>query len=98
MKLSKAQAEVLRALVKGCLLKSHRYLDGTKSYSLHPLDGPPQAVRRTTIAALKARGLIHSNQKFPAATYLLTDKGKALALTLHESPLPPVSTQNFFGE
>lgn len=85
MKLSKAQEDVLRALIQGCTLKSHRYLDGTKVYRLHPLDGPSQTVQRPTIDALRGHGLIHGNHKFPAATYLLTDQGREVAAALPDS-------------
>jgi hypothetical protein len=72
----------LLRLYQGDALKDHRYLDGKKLYRLHPLDGPPQTVRRTTVEALRRRGLVESNKKFPAATYLLTPAGRALAATL----------------
>jgi len=42
---------------------------------LHPI--PKQ-----TVAALQKQDCIANNQKFPAATCLLTEKGKTLALTL----------------
>lgn len=98
MKLSRVQEKVLRALVKGTTLKSHRHLDGTKVYKLHPLEGPTETVSRKTIEALRARKLIHSNQKFPAATYLLTEKGKEVALGLDEAPHLPLSASNFLSE
>lgn len=98
MKLSKPQAEVLCALLKGCTLKSHRYLDGTKVYKLHPLDGPAETVPRTIIDSLKRHRLIHSNQKFPAATYLLTEKGQELATTLAESTGLPLAARNHFHQ
>jgi hypothetical protein len=98
MKLSRVQKNVLRALVKGATLKSHRHLDGTKVYKLHPLEGPAETVSRKTIEALRTRTLIHSNQKFPAATYLLTEKGKEAALSLDEAPHLPLSASNFLSE
>ncbi len=76
MKLSYTQTAVLRALAAGDTLKSHRFLDGAKFFKLHGLDGAEQAVRCTTVHALQRRGLITSNQKFPAATFLLTEKGR----------------------
>lgn len=96
MNLSKSQKNVLRALIQGSTLKSHRYLDGTKLYKLHPLDGPAQTVEWNIVDALKSQGLIHSNQKFPAATYLLTDKGKELASTLEGTSTRPLSAKNYF--
>jgi hypothetical protein len=82
MKLSKAEARIILALLGGFTLKSHRYLDGTKVFHLHPLAGPPEPVSKKIVAALHENGLIQSNQKFPAAAYLLTPKGRDVALRL----------------
>jgi hypothetical protein len=76
---SKIETKVLCALLDGYTLKSHRYLDGTKVYQLHPLNGPTEPVQKRVVEALQAQGLIYSNQKFPAATYLLTERGRELA-------------------
>ena len=95
MKLTKTQKKVLRALIKGDTLKSHRSLDGDKIYQLHPLDGPAETVRWTTVGALKSHGLIDSNKKFPAATYLLTEKGQQIASTLAEATNKPLSAKNY---
>jgi hypothetical protein len=78
-KLSQAEAKILTALLTGSTLKSHRYLDGTKVYQLHALDGPIEPVQQRIVESLQARGLIYSNQKFPAATYSLTEQGRELA-------------------
>ena len=78
-KLSPTQQTLLLALSNGSTLKAHRYLDGRKVYKLHPLTGPAQTVRRPTVECLRRYGLIDSNKKFPAATYLLTAAGKARA-------------------
>lgn len=65
------------AIAEGWTLKSHRYLDGRKVYRLHPLgEGEAEEVAWETVEGLRERGLIDSNKKFPAATYLLTDKGR----------------------
>lgn len=82
MKLSKAHRQLLLALASGSILKSHRDVDGTKVYQLHPLDGPAETVKRATLESLSDHGLIDSNKKFPAATYWLTEKGKELAANL----------------
>lgn len=83
MPLSPAEKRVLRALVTGATLKSHRYLDGRKEYRLHPLSGEAaRAVSWETVDHLREQALIDSNKKFPAATYLLTARGKALAEAL----------------
>jgi hypothetical protein len=57
-------------------------LDGTKIYQLHPLEGNPETVNRAAVDHLKEHGLIDSNKKFPAATYLLTPKGQTIAAHL----------------
>jgi hypothetical protein len=77
MKLSRPQYAILNALAAGSFLKSHRALDGAKTYRLHLPDGSSAVVRRSTIAALWDRGLISTNQKFPVAMYWLTDRGRA---------------------
>ena len=77
---SAEEKRVLLALGTGWTLKSHRYLDGLKEYRLHPLSGgKSQEVARETLVSLQERGFIDSNKKFPAATYLLTERGKTAA-------------------
>jgi hypothetical protein len=93
MKLSPVHEDLLRALVAGGALKAHRYLDGRKIYRLHSLAGPPQQVERRTVEFLKEQQLIESNKKFPAATYLLTEKGLKLAISLTNSATLPVSAR-----
>ncbi len=78
MKLSEAHKKVLQALADGWSLKSHRYLSGVKVYQLHPLDGAPQTVERSTVDFLCEHHLIDSNKKFPSATYWLTEAGREL--------------------
>jgi uncharacterized protein YjhX (UPF0386 family) len=95
MKLAKVQQKVLRALMQGSTLKSHRYLDGTKVYKLHALDGSTEIVEKATVDSLKEKGLIDSNKKFPAATYLLTDKGTKLAATLEPPTTFPLSAKHY---
>ncbi len=82
MRLSGKQKQVLCALAEGRILKAHRHLDGTKVFLLHALDGPSEAVRGDVVAALEKRRLIDSNKKFPAATFLLTDAGRAAVAAL----------------
>lgn len=77
MKLAAAEKHVMVAIANGYTLKSHRYLDGRKEYRLHPLgEGEAENVARDTVEALRKKGLVDSNKKFPAATYLLTEKGR----------------------
>lgn len=95
MKLSDTQQHVLLGLMQGATLKVHRYLDGTKSYKLHLLDGNVESVSSSTMDALKAKGLIDSNKKFPAATYLLTEQGRNVAENLDDGPVRPLSAKNY---
>ena len=83
VRLSKTHQHVLKSIYRGCTLKSHRYLDGGKIYQIHPLDGPPETVQRAAVEYLKEHGLIDSNKKFPAATYLLTPKGQRMVEELN---------------
>jgi hypothetical protein len=83
MKLSEDEREILVGLADGLILKSHRYLDGTKVYKLHPLDGGRgEIVDGDAVHALEEARLIDSNKKFPAAAYLLTEKGRQMAESL----------------
>lgn len=59
-------------------LKSHRDIEGNKSYQLHPLHGEPEQVSPKIVEFLRDNGLIDSNKKFPVATFWLTDKGKGV--------------------
>jgi hypothetical protein len=72
--LTTAQRDILKAMLDGATLKVHRDLDGDKQHLLHPLHGDPQPVAAGLVESLRDRELIQSNLKFPAATYLLTDK------------------------
>jgi hypothetical protein len=77
MRLTAEQRRLLRAMAGGSTLKAHRYVDGTKEYRLHTLDRPAEIVERRDVEALQEHGLIDSNKKFPAATYWLTEAGRA---------------------
>lgn len=77
MELTASEKRVMLAIAEGWTLKSHRYLDGRKEYRLHPLgEGEAESVAWETVEKLREQELIDSNKKFPAATYLLTDKGR----------------------
>ena len=93
MKLSKVHEYILQALIDGATLKAHRYLDGAKSYKLHPLEGPAEPVERETVDYLKKHRLIKSNMKFPAATYLLTKEGKQATASVAEPGTMPLSAR-----
>ena len=81
-----AERQILLAIAAGCTLKSHRSLDGEKVFRLHPLDTPAQDLEQTIVESLRRQGLIDSNKKFPAATYLLTEKGRQAVTGLGEDP------------
>lgn len=95
MKLLKAQAQLLQGLTEGGTLKVHRHLDGSKVYQLHPLEGQPLILQAAMVRRLETQGLIESNKKFPAATYLLTEKGKEVAGSLAASNPDPLSSRKF---
>jgi hypothetical protein len=95
MTLTAAQQQLLRALATGATLKAHRSLDGEKLYRLHPLGGESQEVPATAVTGLETLRLLHSNQKFPAATFLLTDGGRQVAAALTGSEVKPLGARNF---
>ncbi|MDE0312026.1 MAG: hypothetical protein OXI52_07150 [Caldilineaceae bacterium] len=70
------QKLILRSLLDGATLKSHRYLDGGKEYRLHPLCGDAAQVPEQEVRGLEERGLLLSNHKFPAATLYLSRHGR----------------------
>lgn len=65
-------------MLAGATLKVHRDLDGAKTHTLQPLAGPAEPVDRAAVEHLARHGLIASNMKFPAATYVLTERGIAV--------------------
>ena len=75
-RLSAQQRQLLAAIAAGDSLKVHRTVDGEKVYRLRPLDGSPeQEIAPKDAEALLRQGLVESNMKFPAATFLITPKG-----------------------
>lgn len=95
MKLSPGEEAVLRAMAQGGTLKTHRTMDGEKLPRLHPLDAPAHDVDPAVVDSLKRRKLIRSNMKFPAATYLLTDRGRAAASGLGDPDDDPLGPRNY---
>lgn len=101
MRLSDAQRAILVALQAGDRLQVHRTLDGAKSYRLHVRDNGGRADDSVLVIAgaivdglVRAR-LIESNMKFPAATFLLTDKGLAAVMAITGSVQTPIGSRNF---
>jgi hypothetical protein len=98
MRLRSEEKEILRALVSGYQLKSHRELDGSKLYALHNAsDNSTRPVSVSSIERLRDLEFIAGNMKFPAATYLLTPKGERVAASLIPSPLRPILARLFPG-
>ena len=95
-KLSAEQILILSALAHGQTLKSHRTIEGTKQYTLHALDGTTQSVPMDAILNLRQRRLIETNHKFPAATFLLTTTGAAIAqIAADDAATTPLHAHNF---
>jgi len=84
--LSKSQKAVLKQIAMGDTLKSHRVLDGEKTYRLHSLSGRTEPVSPKVVRALLRGGFVLSNQKFPVATFLLTQKGRDAVTTKNGEP------------
>lgn len=74
--LSKDHSRLLVAMAHEHFLKSHRDIEGNKSYQLHPLNGEPERVEPRIVEYLRENGYIDSNKKFPVATFWLTEKGR----------------------
>ncbi|MGH2536234.1 MAG: hypothetical protein ACRDHL_02445 [Candidatus Promineifilaceae bacterium] len=81
MRLSAAERQLLAAIAAGRFLKAHRTLDGRKTYRLHTAQGDSEPVVAEVVARLSELGLMGSNQKFPVATYWLTESGRAQLAT-----------------
>ena len=77
MNLTGEQQHLLNALADGHTLKVHRDIDGGKVYRLYDLAGAATPIERALADDLIERGLLGSNQKFPAATFWLTAAGRA---------------------
>ena len=77
MNLTDEQQHLLNALADGHTLKVHRDIDGGKVYRLYDLAGAATPIERALASDLIERGLLGSNQKFPAATVWLTTTGRA---------------------
>ena len=74
--LTTTQKHILRSLLDGATLKSHRYLDGEKEFRLHPLCGNATQVPLQEVRGLVERDLLLSNHKFPVATLYLSQHGR----------------------
>jgi hypothetical protein len=96
MHLPEAHRKLLVSLARGSTLKVHRDMHGTKVYKLHPLDrAPAEVIPAAIVDHLRNHKLIDSNMKFPAAVYLLTDTGAAIALRLAGASHPPLGSRKY---
>lgn len=93
--LDPAQIALLSRLQLGAVLKVHRTVDGDKVFRLHQAGAPDQEIAAALVAALTDRNLLQSNMKFPAATFLLTDKGVAMAMQLSGATVAPAGPRNY---
>ena len=93
--LDPAQAALLTKLQQGAVLKVHRTIDGDKLYRLHQVGAPDQEIDGALVAALTDLDLLQSNMEFPAATFLLTDKGVAVAIQLSGATVEPTGPRNY---
>jgi hypothetical protein len=85
LKLTDEHKRLLRALAAGHALKAHRDIEGCKEFRLHYNDGRPvEALAWRSPNELAEAGLIDSNKKFPAATFWLTEQGRAVVRQLTE--------------
>lgn len=85
IRLKAEHKRLLRALAAGHTLKAHRDLEGHKEFRLHFSDGrPSELLDRRYPEELVEAGLLDSNKKFPAATFWLTERGRAVAAELPE--------------
>ena len=96
MRPSPAQRQLLIAMQAGGRLRMERTLDGAKAYRIYAPDNPEgEAILAALVQRLERAGLIESNMKFPAATFMLTDEGVRLASQLTGSTVEPVGPRRF---
>jgi len=99
MELADAHKSILSALAEGIVLKGHRNIEGEKVYKLHGMDGSEiEEVAPEVMEFLKEYKLIHSNMKFPAASFLLTEKGREIAEELVGHDISALGADNFVQE
>ena len=96
--LSNPEKMILARIIGGWSLKSHRDIEGNKQFVLHSLDGEKVDVEGATVHKLRRKRLIETNHKFPAATFLLTQKGRKTAGKFTKSESMPVGSRRFVQE
>jgi hypothetical protein len=96
-RLTPEQQQIVTAMLAGSHLKVHRTMDGDKVYLLHASENERQSrqLEPKAVDGLERQGLLVSNMKFPAATFLLTEAGQSLAAKLSGSGGRPAGPRNF---
>jgi hypothetical protein len=91
-----SEAFVLSVLWHGGMLRSQRSLDGDKVYHLVTEDGVKTVVDYVVVHNMRAKRLIETNHKFPAAAYLLTELGAQMAALLTPEQIAhPLTARGF---
>jgi hypothetical protein len=97
-RLTPEQSRVLVALLHGSCLRVHRTPDGDKVFRLAAPDNAcSEEIPGSVASALEQQGLVASNMKFPAATFLLTEKGQGLVTTWGDDAVLPLGPRNYYG-
>jgi hypothetical protein len=78
------ERQILWAMAEGHFLKSHRDLDGSKTFKLHTSSGQVEIIPPSVVHSLRKKGWIDSNKKFPVATFWLTEAGRSRAGQLND--------------
>ena len=86
---------LLGRLAEGWTLKSHRTIEGEKNYRLYSPDGEAADIPFNQVQRLLHGRYLTTNQKFPAATFLLTTKGQKTAGRLVEQVKGVAGTVHF---
>ncbi len=96
MGLTREQEKLLAAIHLGSQLKVHRSIDGEKIYQLHTSDNSvSQPVSDAVVRLLERQGYVKSNMKFPAATFMLTEKGTQTAVQYTGRTVNTTGPRNF---
>jgi len=97
MRFSEDHRKLLFSMAQGSTLKVHRDMHGAKVYKLHPLNEmPAEVIPAAIVEHLRQHKLIDSNMKFPAAVYLLTDKGAIIVAGMLDASTSPLRPRNYY--
>ena len=94
--LSAEEQQTLVAVHHGDALRSQRDIEGQKRYELR--GDSTVCVSREAVLNLRKKRLVETNHKFPSATFLLTTRGREIAMILtDDAGSNPVGAQDFIG-